>query len=328
MYDKAILRGTCKMDTTMLMPIALLVLVIVGVWTVVELALTVRSTRHVVDNLGARVDETLAEVTPIVAKLDGVVDSIDPAIKQIDPLLQKAGMTVDALTVDLMRVDEVLADVSSITGTASNATASAQKTISGVTGRASGLIERITGKKPTDDKTPQPAKLEAPAAPVVAPAPQPEASAPSSYFTYPGGAAPAAAAAPAVPLEDTGVLKRDDVDAAAQKQQQVKTAAEAAPTIKSDFSANLSDAMDADLLAWLNVDSAAPAAQEAAPTAAQDEEEPVQEEVQPAQEDGEDPLSVLGPDSTSDSLAEWLDESEGESEEDNPIVIPRGKPKE
>ena len=55
--------------------IALLVLAIAGVWAIVELALTLRKTRNVVDSLDKTVNDlnnTIAEAQPVVAKLDGL----------------------------------------------------------------------------------------------------------------------------------------------------------------------------------------------------------------------------------------------------------------
>ena len=56
--------------------IALLLLAVAGVWAVIELALTLRKTRTVVDSLDKTVGDlnnTLAEAQPVVAKLDGAV---------------------------------------------------------------------------------------------------------------------------------------------------------------------------------------------------------------------------------------------------------------
>lgn len=61
--------------------IALLLLAVAGVWAVVELALTLRKTRTVVDSLDKTVSDlnnTLAEAQPVVAKLDGAVDELTP----------------------------------------------------------------------------------------------------------------------------------------------------------------------------------------------------------------------------------------------------------
>ena len=47
--------------------IALVVLVIVGVWAVVELALVLRRTRRSVETLTDAVSDTIGEVRPVIA---------------------------------------------------------------------------------------------------------------------------------------------------------------------------------------------------------------------------------------------------------------------
>lgn len=85
--------------------IALLLLAVAGVWAIVELALTLRKTRTVVDSLDKTVNDlnnTIAEAQPVVAKLDGAVDELTPALAQMEPLLKSSKTAVDALTSNLV----------------------------------------------------------------------------------------------------------------------------------------------------------------------------------------------------------------------------------
>ena len=82
--------------------IALICLAVAGVWAIVEVALTLRTSRKKLDELTTSVNETINGVTPIVAKLDGVVDELNPALKQVEPLLEKVGTAVDAVSLDLI----------------------------------------------------------------------------------------------------------------------------------------------------------------------------------------------------------------------------------
>ena len=64
--------------------IALLLLAVAGVWAIVELALTLRKTRTVVDSLDKTVTDlnnTIAEAQPVVAKLDGAVQKLFNKVK-------------------------------------------------------------------------------------------------------------------------------------------------------------------------------------------------------------------------------------------------------
>ncbi|HQE70628.1 MAG TPA: DUF948 domain-containing protein, partial [Atopobiaceae bacterium] len=97
------------------MQIALLVLVIAGVWAVVELALTIRKTRKVVDEISITANETVGQVQPIIGKVDGIMDELDPTIKQVPELLGKVGTAVDS-------VNDILGDVSGTTGAVATVT--------------------------------------------------------------------------------------------------------------------------------------------------------------------------------------------------------------
>lgn len=179
--------------------IVLIVLVVAAVWAVVELALTFRSTRKSVEELTTSVNDTLGEVRPVIAKLDGAADELVPASKQIEPILEKAQTTVDLVNVDLVRVEGILSDVNSVTGTGARAsdavTGAVDAMATGVAGVAGKVAAKVTGKSAPAAKLSgkAPAHLEAPAE--AAPAPAVETvSGDAGYFTYPGGQPEAAAA--------------------------------------------------------------------------------------------------------------------------------------
>ena len=104
--------------------ILLALLVIAGIWALIELALTIRRARTTVDSLDktmGEVNDMLAETRPVVAKLDGAIDELQPALTQVEPLLKSANVAVDALTSNLIEVEAVVRDVSAVTGAAANA---------------------------------------------------------------------------------------------------------------------------------------------------------------------------------------------------------------
>lgn len=125
--------------------IALLVLAIAGVWAIVELALTLRKTRNVVDSLDKTVNDlnnTIAEAQPVVAKLDGAVDELTPALAQMEPLLKSSKTAVDALTSNLVEVEAVVRDISEVTGSM----AEASNAVSSVTDSAAGAVQKLINK--------------------------------------------------------------------------------------------------------------------------------------------------------------------------------------
>lgn len=191
--------------------ILLVLLVIAGIWAVIELALTIRRARTTVDSLDktmGEVNDMLAETRPVVAKLDGAIDELQPALTQVEPLLKSANVAVDALTSNLIEVEAVVRDVSTVTGAAANA----GNAVSGVADSASEAVQKLLGKFKPGSPDPERALNEgadssreavltsAPEdAPAEAPAPAPR------YYTYdsePSSAAPSeaeAAAADSVP---------------------------------------------------------------------------------------------------------------------------------
>lgn len=125
--------------------ILLVLLVIAGIWAVIELALTIRRARTTVDSLDktmGEVNDMLAETRPVVAKLDGAIDELQPALTQVEPLLKSANVAVDALTSNLIEVEAVVRDVSTVTGAAANA----GNAVSGVADSASEAVQKLLGK--------------------------------------------------------------------------------------------------------------------------------------------------------------------------------------
>lgn len=125
--------------------IALLLLAVAGVWAIVELALTLRKTRAVVDSLDKTVNDlnnTIAEAQPVVAKLDGAVDELTPALAQMEPLLKSSKTAVDALTSNLVEVEAVVRDISEVTGSM----AEASNAVSSVTDSAAGAVQKLFNK--------------------------------------------------------------------------------------------------------------------------------------------------------------------------------------
>ena len=157
------------MDFAGIVDIALPVIyVLVGavlVWFVVELALTIRSTRSTIDDAHKELTPTLknvekitAQVDPLIAHVDALVtDQIDPlltrvneiaeeakpAVGRVDPLVERLSLTVDAANLELMRVDQILEDVTQITDSVS---------------KAAGAVDTVTSAPPHED-TPPPRTL-------------------------------------------------------------------------------------------------------------------------------------------------------------------------
>lgn len=184
------------------MTIALIVLVIAGVWAVVELALTLRQTRKSVSELSDSVNDTIGEVRPAIAKLDGAIDELGPAVKEVAPILEKASTTVDLINVDLVRVEGILSDVNAVTGAGAHVTdavtGAAESVSRGVAGVAAKVAGKVTGAgKAAKIAAPETAaNLEAPKDETGEPTPEADVEVErvkgdTGYFTYPGASAQA-----------------------------------------------------------------------------------------------------------------------------------------
>ena len=91
-----------------------IVLILLGVALIVfviELIKTLRSAQG-----------TIKSLEPTMKNVEDITTNIQPTLAKIDPLMDRAQLTLDTVNLEMMRVDEILADVSVITDTASSAT--------------------------------------------------------------------------------------------------------------------------------------------------------------------------------------------------------------
>lgn len=187
--------------------IVLIVLAVVGIWAVVELALVLRRARSTVDTLDrtvssvnetievakpviAHLDETLTETKPVIEKLDAALEDVQPAFSQVEPLLKQGSIAIEALSADLIEVNGVLRDVSSVTGSMS----SASDAVSGLANAASERVQRLFKGRPEPNPTgehtleephqeaPEPEAEPEPDEPAAEEAPEKPAA--RQYYTY------------------------------------------------------------------------------------------------------------------------------------------------
>lgn len=125
--------------------ILLLVLIAAFVWVGIELALTFRKVRH-------RVDDVMYDLDSTIQKIDTTVEALQPAITQVEPLVHKAETTVDALSLDLLHVNEILGDVKSISGAAAGATTAVTGVVDKAADAVSGAVSKIAGGKGKNKK--------------------------------------------------------------------------------------------------------------------------------------------------------------------------------
>jgi uncharacterized protein YoxC len=64
------------------------------------------------------------KINPMLDDAKDMTESLKPAVAQIDPLMERINLTMDAANLEIMRVDEIMEDVSVITDKLANTTTS------------------------------------------------------------------------------------------------------------------------------------------------------------------------------------------------------------
>ena len=124
------------------MDAVLIVLAIVGIWAVVELALTLRRARAAVEEVARSANDTIEQVQPVIAKLDGAMDDLQPAVKQVDPLVTKVDGVVGEASASLEAARDILADVATVSGTAAGVTDAVTSVANNAASAATGIVTR------------------------------------------------------------------------------------------------------------------------------------------------------------------------------------------
>ncbi len=97
-----------------ILPIVYVVVGVALVWALVELVLFLRKTRKTVDTLEG-------EIRPVISDVKEMTESLKPAIDKMDPLAERVSLAVDAANLEIMRLDGILENVDSLTGSAAGA---------------------------------------------------------------------------------------------------------------------------------------------------------------------------------------------------------------
>ena len=121
--------------------IALVVLAVAGVWAIVEVALTLRTTRKSITEITLSANNTIEQIQPVISKIDGMVDELDPTIKQLPALMQKVDEAAENANTSLESLNVVLGDVATGSGAASAVTATVSKAASDA---VTGVVESVS----------------------------------------------------------------------------------------------------------------------------------------------------------------------------------------
>lgn len=104
-------------------------------WLIIELIMMIRRTREAVKEAKKSLDVAVTDMNQITEELM-------PALKKVDPLMDRVSLSVDAINLEILRVDEIIEDMKVMTGTASKAT----KSIDTITSAPVDFVTDVTKK--------------------------------------------------------------------------------------------------------------------------------------------------------------------------------------
>ena len=118
---------------------AMTILIVAGVIAVLALAVLFVYLVLFIKRTMVMMDEQIA---PILDDAKVMTGYLKPAVDQVDPLMERLNLTLDATNLELMRVDEIMQDVSSITGALADTTS----TVNEITNVPLNAVNSVTSK--------------------------------------------------------------------------------------------------------------------------------------------------------------------------------------
>lgn len=125
-----------------LVPVGIVLLCLAGIVALIALAYFLISLVKTIRSTMVKVDPLLDEVKDTLVQARDALEKTKPALERIDPLMERITLTVDAANLEIMRVDQILDDVNTITANVSKATDS----IDTITSVPLDAISSVTGK--------------------------------------------------------------------------------------------------------------------------------------------------------------------------------------
>jgi uncharacterized protein YoxC len=106
------------------------------IWLIIELILMVRRSRETINEAKKSLDSAVKDI-------NRVTDELMPALKKVDPLMDRVSLSVDAINLEILKLDEIVNDVKTMTSAASSATESINTLTSAPVDFVAGVSEKI-----------------------------------------------------------------------------------------------------------------------------------------------------------------------------------------
>ena len=136
----------------MLLPIVFSLVGIALIVFVVELVKLLKSTRATLEEVRPKIDATLSNVEELTT-------NIQPLVSKASPMMDSLQLTVDAVNLEMMRVDELPEDVSGITGSVSSASAAVENVTNAPVKAVASVASRVRAAFNSRDASAESAKL-------------------------------------------------------------------------------------------------------------------------------------------------------------------------
>lgn len=135
-----------------LLDLFLIILVVAAIFALVALGMLLLKLGKSVGELSSRVAEMLDELKPTREHINAVSAKLPAIADEVSPLMKKTGTAIDAVSLDLLRLEGILGDVSHATGAmnrvSNSASRAANSVSSTIVGAANSIKDRLGfGKK-------------------------------------------------------------------------------------------------------------------------------------------------------------------------------------
>lgn len=119
-----------------LIPVGIVLVCLAGVAALIALA-------YLFVVLSKTIKEAMFKVNPLLDNAQDIITDAKPLVKKADPMMDRITLTIDAANLEIMRVDQILEDVNTVTGNVAKASNSVDTITSAPLDAISSLTKKI-----------------------------------------------------------------------------------------------------------------------------------------------------------------------------------------
>lgn len=117
-------------------PVGIVLVCLAGVIALIALA-------YLFVVLSKTIKEAMFKVNPLLDNAQDLITDAKPLVKKADPMMDRITLTIDAANLEIMRVDQILEDVNTVTGNVAKASNSVDSITSAPLDAISNLTKKI-----------------------------------------------------------------------------------------------------------------------------------------------------------------------------------------